>query len=105
MYACAKIGVVMVTMNPVFKSNELDYVLKQSDMKALCIIDQYRDIDYKGIIRDLVPESLTQQRGYLNTEEYPSSRTSFTWGPRSIAVSTMCPSCSCLANTSTPRSS
>ena len=30
MFACAKIGVVMVTMNPVFKSHELDYVLKQS---------------------------------------------------------------------------
>ena len=81
MYACAKIGVVMVTMNPVFKSNELDYVLKQSDMKALCIIDQYRDIDYKGIIRDLVPESLTQQRGYLNTEEYPFLKNLIYMGP------------------------
>lgn len=105
MYACAKIGVVMVTMNPVFKSNELDYVLKQSDMKALCIIDQYRDIDYKGIIRELVPESLTQQRGYLNTENTPSSRTSSTWDPRSIAVSTMCLNCSCSANMSMPRNS
>ena len=81
MYACAKIGVVMVTMNPVFKSNELDYVLKQSDMKALCIIDQYRDIDYKEIIRELVPESLKQQRGYLNTEEYPFLKNLIYMGP------------------------
>ena len=29
MYATAKIGVVMVTVNPVYKSHELDYVLKQ----------------------------------------------------------------------------
>ena len=44
MYASAKIGVVMVTVNPVYKSHELDYVLKQSDMKALCVIDAYRDL-------------------------------------------------------------
>ena len=45
----------MVTVNPVYKSHELDYVLKQSDMKALCVIDAYRDVDYLQIIRDLVP--------------------------------------------------
>ena len=67
MYACAKIGVVMVTVNPVYKSHELDYVLKQSDMKALCVIDAYRDVDYLQIIRDLVPESLTQERGHLDS--------------------------------------
>ena len=57
MYASAKIGVVMVTVNPVYKSHELDYVLKQSDMKALCVIDAYRDVDYLQIIRDLVMAS------------------------------------------------
>ena len=51
MYATAKIGVVMVTVNPIYKSHELDYVLKQSDMKALCVIDAYRDVDYLQIIR------------------------------------------------------
>ena len=45
MYATAKVGIIMVTMNPVYKSHELDYVLKQSDMKALCVVDKYRDLD------------------------------------------------------------
>lgn len=81
MYATAKIGVVMVTMNPVFKSHELDYVLKQSDMKALCVIDAFRDIDYLEIIRELVPESTTQQRGYLNTETYPHLKNIIYMGP------------------------
>ncbi len=81
MYACAKIGVVMVTMNPVFKSHELDYVLKQSDMKALCIIDQFRDIDYLSIVRELVPESTEQQRGYLNSETYPFLKNIIYMGP------------------------
>ena len=81
MYATAKIGVVMVTVNPIYKSHELDYVLKQSDMKALCVIDAYRDVDYLQIIRDLVPESLTQQRGYLDSENYPCLKNLIYMGP------------------------
>ena len=81
MYATAKIGVVMVTVNPVYKSHELDYVLKQSDMKALCVIDAYRDVDYLKIIRDLVPETLTQQRGYLESENYPFLKNIIYLGP------------------------
>ena len=81
MYACAKIGVVMVTVNPVYKSHELDYVLKQSDMKALCVIDAYRDVDYLQIIRDLVPESLTQERGHLDSKNYPCLKNLIYMGP------------------------
>lgn len=81
MYATAKIGVVMVTVNPVYKSHELDYVLKQSDMKALCVIDAYRDVDYIKIIRDLVPESLEQQRGYLESEKFPCLKNLIYMGP------------------------
>ena len=81
MYATAKVGIVMVTMNPVFKSHELDYVLKQSDMKALCIIDQFRDVDYIQIVRDLVPESLDQERGHLESENYPCLKNLIYMGP------------------------
>jgi fatty-acyl-CoA synthase len=81
MYATAKIGIVMVTMNPVFKSHELDYVLKQSDMKAVCIIDKFRDVDYLQIVRDLVPESLTQERGHLESENYPFLKNIIYMGP------------------------
>ena len=81
MYATAKVGIVMVTVNPVYKSHELDYVLKQSDMKALCVIDAYRDVDYLSIIRELVPESLTQQRGHLDSENYPMLENLIYMGP------------------------
>ncbi len=81
MYATAKIGVVMVTVNPVYKGHEVAYVLKQSDMKALCIIDAYRDVDYIKIIRELVPESLTQERGHLESEEFPCLKNLIYMGP------------------------
>ena len=81
MYATAKIGVVLVTVNPVYKGHEVAYVLKQSDMKALCIIDAYRDVDYIKIIRELVPESLTQERGHLESEEFPCLKNLIYMGP------------------------
>ncbi|MGI6105927.1 MAG: AMP-binding protein [Raoultibacter sp.] len=81
MFATAKIGVVLVTVNPVYKSHELAYVIKQSDMKALCIIDAYRDVDYIGIIRELIPETLTCQRGHLESEEFPVLKNLIYMGP------------------------
>ena len=71
MFATAKIGAVLVTVNTAYKGHELEYVLKQSDMKTLAIIDGYQDVDYLDIIYELVPELKTQERGSLNSEEFP----------------------------------
>jgi len=80
-FATAKIGVVLVTVNPVYKAHELAYVLKQSDMKALAIIDAFRDVDYVQIVRELVPESMTQERGHLNSTEFPRLKSLIYMGP------------------------
>ncbi|WP_042704015.1 AMP-binding protein [Methanobrevibacter arboriphilus] len=71
LFATAKIGAVLVTVNTAYKSHELDYILKQSDMKALAIIDGFRDINYIKTIYDLVPELKKHPRGGLNSSEYP----------------------------------
>ncbi|MBA2860717.1 AMP-binding protein [Methanococcus maripaludis] len=71
MFATAKIGVVLVTVNTAYKNHELAYVMKQSDMKALAIIDSFRDVNYLDILYELVPELKTSQRGKLNSEEFP----------------------------------
>ena len=81
MFATAKIGVVLVTVNPVYKSHELAYVIKQSDMKALVIIDTFRDVDYVEIVRGLLPESQTQERGHLDSEEFPRLKNLIYMGP------------------------
>jgi len=81
MFATAKIGVVLVTVNPVYKSHELAYVLEQSDMKALCIIDAFRDVDYIEIVRGLVPEAATQERGHLDSKRFPFLKSLIYMGP------------------------
>ena len=81
MFATAKVGIVLVTMNPAYKSHELDYVLKQSDMATLCIIDEWRDVDYIEIIRQLIPEARTCERGHLKCAEYPYLKNLIYMGP------------------------
>lgn len=71
MFATAKIGAVLVTVNTYYKSFELAYVIKQSDMKALAIIDSFRDVDYIQTLYKLIPELKTSQRGSLNSKEFP----------------------------------
>ena len=80
-FATAKIGVVLVTVNPVYKSHELAYVIEQSDMKALVIIDAFRDVDYVEIIRELVPEASTQERGHLESPKFPRLKSLIYMGP------------------------
>ncbi len=80
-FATAKIGAVLVTVNPVYKAHELAYVIKQSDMKALAIIDAFRDVDYVQIVRELVPESMTQERGHLSSPEFPMLKSLIYMGP------------------------
>lgn len=81
MFATAKIGAVLVTVNPVYKAHELAYVIKQSDMKALAIIDAFRDVDYVKILRELVPEASTQERGRLESSEFPRLKSLIYMGP------------------------
>src|SRR5512139_1957960 len=81
MFATAKIGAVLVTVNTAYKSHELDYVMKQSDMKALAIIDGFRDVDYVQTVYELVPELKTHARSNLDSEEFPHLRSVIYIGP------------------------
>jgi len=71
LFACARIGAVLVTINTGYKTHELEYVLKQSDMVCLCLTNGWRDSDYIGMVNELVPELKTSQRGCVNSEKFP----------------------------------
>ncbi|MGB9844196.1 MAG: AMP-binding protein [Methanothermobacter tenebrarum] len=71
LFATAKIGVVLVTINTAYKSHELEYVMKQSDMNAIAIIDGFRDVDYIRTIYELVPELKSHERGNLKSKRFP----------------------------------
>src|SRR6476620_4157608 len=41
-FALAKIGAVLVTVNPAYRTHELEYVLRQSDARVLLLISRFR---------------------------------------------------------------
>jgi fatty-acyl-CoA synthase len=55
MFASAKIGAVLVTVNTNYKLAELEYLLKNADIHTLCMIGEYRDSDYVNMIFDWFP--------------------------------------------------
>jgi fatty-acyl-CoA synthase len=71
MFASAKIGVVLVTINTNYKTHELEYLIKNSDLKTICLVNGWRDSDYVQMIYELVPELKDSQRGYLQCEKFP----------------------------------
>ena len=68
-FATGKIGAVLVTINPAYKSHELKYVLQQSDAEALFLTEGARDADFLEILRGAVPE--LAEAGELSAEELP----------------------------------
>jgi fatty-acyl-CoA synthase len=81
-YATARLGAVLVTVNTSYRPSELEYVLRQSDMKALFLIDGYRDTDYVQAVFDLVPELKTSPKGSLNSRRFPFLKSVVYIGPR-----------------------
>jgi fatty-acyl-CoA synthase len=81
LFASAKIGVVGVTVNTAYRVHELEYLVKQSEIKALCLIDGFRDSDYVAMVRELVPELQTCQRGRLESARFPHLRAVIFIGP------------------------
>jgi fatty-acyl-CoA synthase len=71
LFACAKAGMVFVTINNGYKLHEIEYLMKQSDLACLCIIDGWRDSDYVSMVNELVPELKTAPRGHLESKRFP----------------------------------
>ncbi len=81
MFATAKIGAILVTINTEYRLHELKYLVKHADLDTLCIIDSYKDIDYVQIVNELIPELKTSQRGNLTSKEFPYLRNVIFIGP------------------------
>lgn len=71
LYAGAKIGAVLVTINTNYKQHELEYIVDNADIDTLCITEGVFDGNYIDMVYEMAPELKTTQRGYLNVERFP----------------------------------
>ncbi|MDQ3438638.1 MAG: AMP-binding protein, partial [Actinomycetota bacterium] len=70
-FATGKVGAVLVTVNPAYKSHELKYILEQSDAAALFMTEGVGDADFLQILQDAIPELVGAQDGELSIEDLP----------------------------------
>ncbi|MEU8356911.1 AMP-binding protein [Nonomuraea sp. NPDC048882] len=52
-YATAKIGAILVNVNPAYRSHELDYVVRQSGMRLLVSAVQFKTSDYRAMLAEI----------------------------------------------------
>ena len=73
-FASAKIGVILVNINPAYRSSELEYVLKQSGCQWLVCAAAFKTSNYHAMVQALAPELAEQSIGQLHSERLPLLR-------------------------------
>lgn len=72
-YATAKIGAILVNINPAYRSHELEYVLNQAGIKLIVAANSFKTSDYAGMIAEAGPKCPALEHVVLlDSPEWPS---------------------------------
>src|ERR1041384_2462633 len=83
-FATAKIGAVLISINPSYRLHELEFALRQSDCNCLLTGEGFKDADYAAILHELIPElSATGEHKDLHSEKFPRLRRIVYLAPKS----------------------
>jgi fatty-acyl-CoA synthase len=74
-FATAKIGAILVNINPSYRLHELEYALNQSGCSFLVTADQFKTSDFTGMLFALAPELNTCKKGALKSAKIPQLHT------------------------------
>lgn len=74
-FATAKIGAIMVNINPSYRTFELEYCLKQSEIKLLILQGRFKTSDYVGMFYETCPEVYESRPGRILSEKFPFLKT------------------------------
>ena len=69
-YATARIGAILVTINPAYRSSELEYVLNQSGASVLVAVEAFATSDYRSMIDEVWDRVPAERVVYLHTSDW-----------------------------------
>ena len=72
--ATAQVGIILVNINPAYRTSELEYALNKVQCKALFVMERFKTSDYVGMVRELAPELGNSQPGGLHSAALPDLR-------------------------------
>ena len=70
-FAAARVGLILVTINPAYRLSEVEYTLKKVGVKALIAAERFKTSDYVGMIEELAPETASSRVGALVSQRLP----------------------------------
>jgi fatty-acyl-CoA synthase len=77
--ACCRLGATVVSINTRYKTQEVEFILRQSDAKLLVAMPSYWEIDYLSMISKMVPSYETSTPGNLQCDSLPELRGVLLW--------------------------
>lgn len=69
--ATAKIGAVLVNINPAYRTHELEYVLRKSRSKVLLLVESFKRSNYLQMFYDVCPEAKAAEPGEIDSWRFP----------------------------------
>ncbi len=72
--ATAKLGLILVNINPAYRVAELEYALNKVGCKALVMMARFKTSDYVGMLCELAPELEHAEPGQLAARRLPQLR-------------------------------
>ena len=69
-YATARIGAILVTINPAYRSSELEHVLNQSGTAVLVAVESFATSDYRSMIDEVWDRVPAERAVYMHTADW-----------------------------------
>ncbi|KAF9361491.1 Fatty-acid-CoA ligase [Mortierella sp. AD094] len=73
-YATAKSGIILVTLNPAYRTHELLQTLSLVECKSLVFVPSLKTSNYTQMLLEVMPEIAHQSPNHLSTASLPSLR-------------------------------
>jgi fatty-acyl-CoA synthase len=74
-FASAKAGIILVNINPAYRTHELEYALRQSEAQCLLLMDKFKTSEYVEMFYEVCPEAKISRPGCIHSEKLPFLKT------------------------------
>lgn len=81
-FATARIGAILVNINPAYRTSELEYALNKAGVSCLIVAPQFKTSDYMAMLAEIAPEMASCPPGRLRATRLPALRAVVQLGPK-----------------------
>jgi len=73
-FATARMGAILVNINPAYRTFEFEYAMKQAEISTLIIQGRFKTSDYVGMFYEVCPEAMEARPGRIRSNTFPFLR-------------------------------